>query len=84
MKHENRLLRLKLRRLTAKLDAIVQKEGVTLDDEIASDIGQIMAEEEEAVHSAWFFPEDLLGATEGLFVKEWQRHERDALASIID
>lgn len=53
VKHENRLLRLKLRRLTAKLDAIVQKEGVTLDDEIASDIGQIMAEEEEAVHSAF-------------------------------
>ena len=83
MKQQNRLLQLMVHRLTAKLDAILEKQGVELDDVTLS---QIVTEEEQAVYSA--FPpgsfQRIFWQQQKDFVKGWQGYERNALASTYD
>ena len=73
MKQQNRLLQLKVHRLTAKLDAILEKQGVELDDVTSSDLTQIVTEEEQAVYSA--FPP-------GSFQRIFWEQQKDCLSRV--
>ena len=48
LRQENRILESKVKRLTAKLDSILQTDGIDLDDE-TSDFISIMEEEDAGV-----------------------------------
>ena len=78
--HENRLARLKLERLTAKLEEAIKSKGVSLDDDITDDLHQVMEEEKKAMDGAE------LGSFRQLFWSQqrgsWQtRQARNVLAS---
>ena len=49
LRQENRILESKVKRLTAKLDSILQTDGIDLDDETSSDFISIMEEEDAGV-----------------------------------
>ena len=49
LRQENRILESKVKRLTAKLDSILQADGIDLDDETSSDFISIMEEEDAGV-----------------------------------
>ena len=49
--HENCLARLKLERLTAKLEEAIKSKGVSLNDDITDDLHQAMEEEKKAIDS---------------------------------
>ena len=45
--HENRLARLRLERLRAKLEEAIESKGVSMDDDITDDLHKVMEEEEK-------------------------------------
>ena len=71
LRQENRILESKVKRLTAKLDSILQTDGIDLDDETSSDFISIMEEEDAGVESA--FPPDS-------FQHIFWKHQLDSVA----
>ena len=73
LRHESRIAQKKMDRLRAKLAAITDSHGVSLDDTTSSDLYQIMEEEEQQV--AHRFPQ---GSFQQIF---WQQQKESASRS---
>ena len=71
LRQKNRILESKVKRLTAKLDSILQTDGIDLDDETSSDFISIMEEEDAGVESS--FPPDS-------FQHIFWKHQLDSVA----